>query len=337
MPNETVARTSAAVAEHDEGGVVVAAPLELVESLGRGEGGACRLLDDDQRGRREPAAGAGRGQRRFGQAAAGGRVEKGERERLDRMRRAEIACIAAENAGDAAQAQRRHVLAQQGARLGAVVDEQRKGGAARERLEPERAGAGEEIEHARAGDRIAVGVDEDVEQRLAQPVGGRPDRLRLRRRKRAAAQASADDAHQCRSPRTRRRRRRFSRTASSPWPMRSGSARGRLRLSSRRAGGRGGAAGASRCPIGPEKSDPAKEMSRSPSCSRKARVFTSAISPGARSASWNGPNDTRISRLTSSPRWPSTFFTSRFLPSRIAKVSQTLLPWARSTVASIEP
>src|SRR5262245_47246542 len=37
------------------------------------------------------------------------------------------------------------------------------------------------------------------------------------------------------------------------------------------------------------------------------------------------------------PRWPSTFLTSRFLPSRIAKVSQTLLPWARSTAASIAP
>src|SRR5262249_56278163 len=84
------ARTSAAVAEHDEGGVVVAAPLELVESFGRGEGGACRLLDDDQRGRREPAAGAGRGQRRFGQAAAVGRIEKGERERLAPMRRAPL-------------------------------------------------------------------------------------------------------------------------------------------------------------------------------------------------------------------------------------------------------
>src|SRR5262249_5376241 len=231
----------------------------------------------------------------------------------------------------------RDVLAQQCARLGAVVDEQRKGRAARERLEPERAGAGEEIEHARAGDRIVIGVDEDVEQRLAQPVGGRPDGLRLRRGERAAAQPSADDAHQRRSLGARRRPRRLSRRAGSPWPMRSGSTRRRLRLSSRRAGARGGAAGASRSPIGPEKSAPAKAMRRSPSWSRRVRVFTSAISPGARSASWNGPNDTRIRRLTLRPRWPSTFFTSRFLPSRIAKLSQTLLPWVRSTVASIEP
>jgi hypothetical protein len=39
------------------------------------------------------------------------------------MRRAQLARIAPENAGNAAQAQRRHVLAQQGARLGGVVDE----------------------------------------------------------------------------------------------------------------------------------------------------------------------------------------------------------------------
>ena len=106
--------------------------------------------------------------------------------------------VAPEDAGDAAEAERRDVLAQQRARLRAVVDEQREGRAARERLEPERAGAGEEIEHARAGDRIAVGVDEDVEQGLAQPVGGRPDRprVRLRRGERAAAQPPADDAHQ---------------------------------------------------------------------------------------------------------------------------------------------
>src|SRR5262245_16005706 len=90
---------SPAVPKHDEGGVVVAASLELVEPRGRGEGGACRLLDDDERGRREPAAGAGRGERRFGQAAAVGRVEKGERERRERMRHAELSRRAPGNGG----------------------------------------------------------------------------------------------------------------------------------------------------------------------------------------------------------------------------------------------
>ena len=135
-------------------------------------------------------------ERPLGEALAVGRIEEHERERLERMRGAELGRVAAEDAGDAAEPERRDVLADERARLGAVVDEQREGGAARERLEPERAGAGEQVEHARAGDRIAIGMDEDVEQRLAQPVGGRPDRLRFRRGERAPAQPSADDAHQ---------------------------------------------------------------------------------------------------------------------------------------------
>ena len=98
---------------------------------------------------------------------------------------------------DAAEPERRDVLAQQRARLRRRRRRSSAKAAPRESASrPERAGAGEEIEHARAGDRIAIGVDEDVEQGLAQPVRGRPDRLRARRRERAPAQASADDAHQ---------------------------------------------------------------------------------------------------------------------------------------------
>ena len=74
-----------------------------------------------------------------------------------------------------ARPERLDILAQQRARLRAVIDEQRESRAARQRLDAERAGAGKQIEHARAGDRIAVGVHQDVEQRLAQPVGGRAD------------------------------------------------------------------------------------------------------------------------------------------------------------------
>ena len=51
------------VAEQDQRGVVVAAPLELVETLRRAEIGLGRLLDHDQRTGREPSAGARRGQR----------------------------------------------------------------------------------------------------------------------------------------------------------------------------------------------------------------------------------------------------------------------------------
>ena len=85
------------------------------------------------------------------------------------------------------------------------------------------------------------------------------------------------------------------------------------------------------------KSRPAAVATFSPSCSRRCRVRTSSTAPSGRSPSWNGPNDTRISRFTASPRWPSTFFTSRFLPSRMAKVSHTLAPCSRSSRASIAP
>ena len=111
-----------------------------------------------------------------------GRIEKHQRERLHRMRRAEIGGVAAIDFRDAAEPQRLDIVAQQRAGLGAVVDEQRERRAARNRLDAERAGAGEQVEHARALDRIVIGMDQDVEQRLAQPVRGRPDVARGRRR-----------------------------------------------------------------------------------------------------------------------------------------------------------
>ena len=75
---------------------------------------------------------------------------------------------------------RLHVFADQAARLGAVVDEEREGRAARQRLEAHGARAGEQVEDARARDRVVVGVREDVEDRLAQAVGGRADGVRPR-------------------------------------------------------------------------------------------------------------------------------------------------------------
>ena len=90
-------------------------------------------------------------------------------------------------------------------------------------------------------------------------------------------------------------------------------------------------------PTGPEKSAPINAAMRVPSWSRSVRVRTSSIAPGTRSPSWNGPNEMRIRRLTARPRWPSTFLTSRFFPSRMAKVSQILLPCPRSMLASMGP
>ena len=78
-------------------------------------------------------------------------------------RAAELLRIAPEDAGDPAQAEGCDVGANERPRLGDLVDEQCKSCAARERLEPERAGSGEQIEHAGAADRILVAVDQDVE------------------------------------------------------------------------------------------------------------------------------------------------------------------------------
>ena len=109
---------------------------------------------------------------------------------------AEFGRVAAEDARRTAKPERGDVFAQQRTRLGGVVDEQRKRRAARKRFNPERAGAGEKIEHARAMDRIVVGVREDIKQCFAQPVSSRPDRLRLRCGERASAQVAADNPHQ---------------------------------------------------------------------------------------------------------------------------------------------
>ena len=112
------------------------------------------------------------------------------------MGRPEPRRIAAIDLGGAAGAERIDVAAKERPRLGAVIDEQHKGGTSRVRLKAERTGAGKQVEHAGALDRIAIGMRQDVEQRLAEPVGGRPDRLRFGRQQRAPAEPAADDAHQ---------------------------------------------------------------------------------------------------------------------------------------------
>ena len=76
----------------------------------------------------------------------------------------ELGRVATEDARGAAKAECGNILAQQRARFGTVVDEQHKIGAARGRFDAERAGAGEKIEHARAGNRIVEAVNENVEE-----------------------------------------------------------------------------------------------------------------------------------------------------------------------------
>ena len=72
--------------------------------------------------------------------------------------RAQLGGIAPQDARDSAKTQRGDVLAQEGARFGVCIHKQSECGSARKRLDTQRAGPGEKIEHARAADRIAVGM-----------------------------------------------------------------------------------------------------------------------------------------------------------------------------------
>src|SRR5258707_3944458 len=178
--------------------VVVTPPLDFCVAIRRRNPRGGRLLDDHQRVWREPAAVAQRHQRAFRKPLAVGRIEKHQPEWLIRMHGTESRRIAAENARDAAEAERLDVLSDQRARFGPIVDEEGKGRAPRYRLQAERPGAGEKVEHAGAGDCVVIAVRQDVEERLAQAVAGRPYVLRLRRRQRAPAKPTADDAHSAR-------------------------------------------------------------------------------------------------------------------------------------------
>ena len=79
------------------------------------------------------------------------------------------------------------------------LDEHRRGGAARERLEPHRPRARKEIEHGRPVDRA-----DQVEGCLAHAVGGRPRVVALRREDPRSAVLAGDDPH-ARHPRCGKR------------------------------------------------------------------------------------------------------------------------------------
>ena len=85
---------------------------------------------------------------------------------------------------------------------------------------------------------------------------------------------------------------------------------------------------------GGSKSTFASLASFTPSWSRSTRVRTSITSASGRSPSSNGPNETRISRLTARPRCSRIFLISRFFPSLRPKVSQAFAPCSRSSLAS---
>src|SRR5262249_12947844 len=156
--------------------------------------------------------------------------------------------------GDAHQGQRLDIAADEGTRLNGLLDEQAEGGAPRQRLQAQGAGAGEQIQHLGVGEgQAGDGVVQDVEEGLAHAVGGGPDAIAAWREERAAAEPAADDPHVA-----------------------------ALRLR-----------GAARCSRGASASSdsPRSWATRGPSWSRRTRRRTGSTSPAARSSSWNGPKE----------------------------------------------
>ncbi len=134
---------------------------------------APRVLDDEQRAGRRPAAPAA------SSAAAARRRRTADRGRPGRTRsppapRRPRRKSCADNSIAVARRRSARRFASMSATARAIpLDERHVRGAAAERLDADRAGPGVAVEHPRA--RIAR--REDVEQRLAQPVGRRPQPL----------------------------------------------------------------------------------------------------------------------------------------------------------------
>src|SRR5689334_13102581 len=97
----------------------------------------------------------------------------------------------AQDTDDGRDVERRHVGAQRLHRTRVALDERHVRGAARQRLEPDATGAGEEVEHARLGEPR----HQRVEQRDAHLVGGRAGRVAARRGQAAALVRARDDPH----------------------------------------------------------------------------------------------------------------------------------------------
>ena len=96
------------------------------------------------------------------------------------MCRPKLGRVATEYARHAAEPKGGDIFANERARFGAVIDKQGEGRAARHGFDAKRAGTCEQVEYASAGDWIVIGMHQNIEQRLAQPVSGRPNGRRLR-------------------------------------------------------------------------------------------------------------------------------------------------------------
>src|SRR5262249_51088385 len=145
-------------------GVAPGALIEGGKARGQGEARALAFFKDGDGARREPTALACRCERSFRRAGAVGRIEEGQCEAAVPAGRPQRRGVPAEQLGDAGQPERLDVAAHERARLRLMLDEQAKGRAARQRLEPERAGAREQVEYPGALEfEVGNAVGKDVE------------------------------------------------------------------------------------------------------------------------------------------------------------------------------
>src|SRR5690606_31417226 len=113
-------------------------------------------------------------------AATIGRIREKEMKRLAVSDRTKLRRITAENTGAPAQAETVDILPEKPPALHAVLDEQGMSTATRQCLQPDRAGAGEQIDHPGLLDRLGVDMADNIEQTFARPVDGWPDIVRFR-------------------------------------------------------------------------------------------------------------------------------------------------------------
>src|SRR5271165_4423663 len=175
--------------------IAIEALVDESEAGGRGDLGLRRLLDDAEGARLEPAALDEGLKREAAELPPVGRIEEGEGERTAGRGGPETRRIRAPDPGDAAERQRLDVGAQESARSASAVDHQREPRPPRQRLDRERPRSGEKVDHPLALDAAGITMLEDVEDRLAQALGGWADGVRSRRGETASSQPAANDPH----------------------------------------------------------------------------------------------------------------------------------------------
>src|SRR5262245_35435804 len=126
------------------------APVYFPELRGPSDLGAGALLEYDDCIFGDPTSLRGRGESPFAKAFTIRGIAEDEIEGLERPGLSQAGRVAPPNLGDTGQRQRLDVAANGAPRRGVVLDEDRVARATRQSLERKCAGAGEQVEHARA-------------------------------------------------------------------------------------------------------------------------------------------------------------------------------------------